>query len=506
MFGSGNQQPFSFAGTSSGTNTTGTQSTTAATGSMDNKPGGFTFGQNTGIPQTTGAATTGYSFGTAGTNPAPASGFNLGNTGVAATSSTAPASGFTFGNTGAAATTSTAPGSGFTFGNTGAAATASAAPATGFNLGNVGTAATTSAVPATGFRLGNTGTGATSTAAAPQGTAAPGGFSFGTTPTVTGVQAVKPLQSTTGTTSTAAGGGTGFGLGTLGGGAKPSITTTSGAAAPSTGFSFNTATTTSTPGGLLGTAATSTAAATTTTGGATVGFSLPVQSTTSHPTTSAATAGLAPAATTSTAAAPAPSGLPQAQITYQQLEENINKWMADLEKQERDFLQQATQVNAWDRLLVENGEKITGLNGDMERVKIDQQKLDHELDFIKSQQRELEELLVPLEKSVDQQTSNFQHHADLERDNTYQLAENVDAQLKRMVVDLKEIIDHLNTNSSQDNADPIQQITKILNAHMDALQWVDQNTALLGRKIEDVAKQMEVQRKEQERNFRLVYN
>lgn len=30
--------------------------------------------------------------------------------------------------------------------------------------------------------------------------------------------------------------------------------------------------------------------------------------------------------------------------------------------------------------------------------------------------------------------------------------------------------------------------------------------ALLGRKIEDVAKQMEVQRKEQERNFRLVYN
>lgn len=67
---------------------------------------------------------------------------------------------------------------------------------------------------------------------------------------------------------------------------------------------------------------------------------------------------LAPAATTSTAAAAAPSGLPQAQITYQQLEENINKWMADLEKQERDFLQQATQVNAWDRLLVENGEKV----------------------------------------------------------------------------------------------------------------------------------------------------
>lgn len=45
-------------------------------------------------------------------------------------------------------------------------------------------------------------------------------------------------------------------------------------------------------------------------------------------------------------------------MSYQQLEENINKWMSELEKQEQDFLELATQVNAWDRLLVENGEKV----------------------------------------------------------------------------------------------------------------------------------------------------
>ncbi|KAK3103752.1 hypothetical protein FSP39_021635, partial [Pinctada imbricata] len=203
----------------------------------------------------------------------------------------------------------------------------------------------------------------------------------------------------------------------------------------------------------------------------------------------------------------APAG-PQKQMTYQQLEDNINKWMADLEKQEKDFLEQATQVNAWDRVLIENGEKITSLNNDMERVKIDQQKLDHELDFIKSQQRELEDLLVPLERAVDQQPNiSFQQHTDLERENTYQLAENVDAQLKRMVQDLKEIISHLNTsNTNQDQNDPVQQITKILNAHMDSLQWIDQNTALVSRRVEDISKQMELQRKEQEQNFRLVYN
>lgn len=45
-------------------------------------------------------------------------------------------------------------------------------------------------------------------------------------------------------------------------------------------------------------------------------------------------------------------------MTYAQLENLINKWSLELEDQERHFLQQATQVNAWDRMLIENGEKV----------------------------------------------------------------------------------------------------------------------------------------------------
>ena len=45
-------------------------------------------------------------------------------------------------------------------------------------------------------------------------------------------------------------------------------------------------------------------------------------------------------------------------MNYRQLEESINKWTLELEEQEKIFLQQATQVNAWDRLLIENGEKV----------------------------------------------------------------------------------------------------------------------------------------------------
>lgn len=48
-------------------------------------------------------------------------------------------------------------------------------------------------------------------------------------------------------------------------------------------------------------------------------------------------------------------------MSYAQLESLINKWSSELEDQERHFLQQATQVNAWDRMLVENGEKVAPL-------------------------------------------------------------------------------------------------------------------------------------------------
>ena len=40
------------------------------------------------------------------------------------------------------------------------------------------------------------------------------------------------------------------------------------------------------------------------------------------------------------------------------------------------------------------------LNNAVERVKLEQQQLDNELDFILAQQRELEDCLVPLEKEL----------------------------------------------------------------------------------------------------------
>jgi len=213
-------------------------------------------------------------------------------------------------------------------------------------------------------------------------------------------------------------------------------------------------------------------------------------------------------APSSSATAAASSSVPQ--LTYRELEELINKWALELADYEKTFLDQAAQVNSWDRLLMENGEKITELNAGVENVKAEQKRLDQELDFIMAQQQELEEMLKPLEDAVKTSSTGSRQlqQADKERDFTYKLAKDIDGQLKQMVQDLKSIIDHLNTANSQkqDSDDPIAQIAKILNAHMNSLQWIDQNSGILQRKVDEIARLSETRRKEQERNFRLAFD
>jgi nuclear pore complex protein Nup62 len=182
-------------------------------------------------------------------------------------------------------------------------------------------------------------------------------------------------------------------------------------------------------------------------------------------------------------------------MTFRQLEENINKWTLELEDMEKQFTNQATQVNAWDQLLVKNGEKILNLNDAVNRVRQDQQRLEHELDFVSGQQAELEESLRPLELAMAGTTT-----VDTERERTYQLAENLDAQLKRMSEDLKEVISHLNLGSKgADTSDPVAQIAKILNAHMDSLQWVDQNASAIEKQLITVNRITELQTRDSDR-------
>ncbi|KAF1529612.1 Nuclear pore glycoprotein p62, partial [Eudyptula minor] len=539
-----------------------TAATTATTGFSFSTPaasGGFSFGSAAQTPASSQPAGL-FSFSTPGTAAQPAS-FSFG---TPATATAAPAANvfplganapkLNFG--GSAATQATGITGGFGFGSsvpTSVPSSQAAAPS-GFVFGSAGTTTTT-----TTAQSGTTGTftfssGTTTQAGTPSfniGTAAPQaaptGLTFGTAPAAAATTAATlgaATQSTTPfclggqsaaatsapaatlTTSTSQGPTLSFGskLGVTSTAATTAATTTTsilGSAGPTlfASIASSSAPTSSTTTGLsLGAPSTGTASL------GTLGFGLKVPGTTAAATSTATSttsasgfalnlkpltttgaigAGTSTAAISTTTTASAPPVM-----TYAQLEGLINKWSLELEDQEKHFLHQATQVNAWDRTLIENGEKITSLHREVEKVKLDQKRLDQELDFILSQQKELEDLLTPLEESVKEQSGTiYLQHADEERERTYKLAENIDAQLKHMAQDLKDIIEHLNTSGGPaDTSDPLQQICKILNAHMDSLQWIDQNSAVLQRKVEEVTKVCESRRKEQERSFRITFD
>ncbi|XP_058385900.1 nuclear pore glycoprotein p62 [Diceros bicornis minor] len=511
---------FNFGGTGASTGgfTFGaakTATTTPATGFSFSTSGGFNFGTpsqpaastpSTSLFSLTTQApvtqTAGFSFGT--TTPAVGgTGFSLGiNTpklnlsSAAATPATAHPSGFglsssTLTNAISSAVTSSqgAAPTGFVFSSTTTSAAPSSTPG-GFSF----TSGSTSQTGTSGFSLGSMGSLAHPTALA--------GLPFTpATQAATGAGTTQPAAPAPTVTTTSAG---------------PTLfasLATAPTSSATTGLSLGApATTAGTPGaGMLGfslkapgaASATSTATATTaTTTTSSFALNLKPLAPAGLPsnTPAAVTAPPGPSATAAVSASPV--------MTYAQLESLINKWSLELEDQERHFLQQATQVNAWDRTLIENGEKITALHREVEKVKLDQKRLDQELDFILSQQKELEDLLSPLEESVKEQSGTvYLQHADEEREKTYKLAENIDAQLKRMAQDLKDIIEHLNTSGGPaDTSDPLQQICKILNAHMDSLQWIDQNSALLQRKVEEVTRVCEGRRKEQERSFRITFD
>ncbi|NWQ87469.1 NUP62 protein, partial [Burhinus bistriatus] len=410
----------------------GSSTATQATGIT----GGFGFGSSvpTSVPSSQAAAPSGFVFGSAAA------------TTTAAATTSAP-SGTTGGFTFSSGTTTQAG----TASSTISTAAPQAAP-TGLTFGAAPAVAATTAATlgaaaqsTTPFSLGGQPTAATSAPVAvlTASTSQKPTLSFGTKLGVTSTAA-----TTAATTTTSVLGSTGPTLfASIVSSSAPTSSATTGLSlgAPSTGTASL---------GTLGfglkvpgttAAATSTATSTTTASG----FALNLKPLT---TTGAIGAGTSTAAITTTTTTSTPPVM-----TYAQLESLINKWSLELEDQEKHFLHQATQVNAWDRMLIENGEKITSLHREVEKVKLDQKRLDQELDFILSQQKELEDLLTPLEESVKEQSGTiYMQHADEERERTYKLAENIDAQLKRMAQDLKDITEHLNTSRGPaDTSDPV---------------------------------------------------
>ncbi|XP_050429506.1 nuclear pore glycoprotein p62-like [Adelges cooleyi] len=352
---------------------------------------------------------------------------------------------------------------------------------TGFTLSTLSApqTSTTSATPSfsiggttqasTGFSLGNTITKNVST-----------GFSFGAT-----------TQASIGTTLAS----TSFSLGSsnttqpstsfsLGGTSQPSTGFSLGSSSqPSTGFSLGGTSQPSTGSSLGGISQPSTGFSLGNTTSAT-GFSLGASNiSTSQTSTVPATSGITTQAVVSTQSTSQSSAAQPA--NFQQLVDLINNWTVSLENQEKQFLNQANEITVWDNMLTNQSAKLVKLYDILERKEKEQVDIENELDFLLSQQKELEDCLVPLEQEI--QSAEVLSSMNNEREPIYKAAQEIDNQVKQMSGDIKEIVNNLNkANSKKDSDDDLDTICRILNCHMTALQYIEHNAENLSTMVSEV--------------------
>jgi nuclear pore complex protein Nup62 len=136
------------------------------------------------------------------------------------------------------------------------------------------------------------------------------------------------------------------------------------------------------------------------------------------------------------------------------MDEIITRWASDLSKYQKEFKEQATQIADWDRLLVENGEKIQKLYLGTYEAERASNEIERQLSGVESQQDELSAWLDRYEQEVDDLFAKRIGETeqvggpDQERERTYKLAEKLTDRLDEMGKDLGKMIKEINDMSS----------------------------------------------------------
>lgn len=136
------------------------------------------------------------------------------------------------------------------------------------------------------------------------------------------------------------------------------------------------------------------------------------------------------------------------------MDEIITRWASDLTKYQKEFQDQASKVAAWDRLLVENGDKVQKLYMNTFEAERSTAEVEKQLATVENNQNELEAWLDHYEREVDEiynrtgGPGDSLQGPDQERERTYKLAETLGDRLDEMGKDLTSMIQEINTAST----------------------------------------------------------
>lgn len=87
------------------------------------------------------------------------------------------------------------------------------------------------------------------------------------------------------------------------------------------------------------------------------------------------------------------------------MDEIITRWATDLTKYQKDFREQAERVAEWDRMVVENANKLQKLYGSTVDADRSTQEVERQLASVEGQQEELGSWLDRYEHEVDEMMS-----------------------------------------------------------------------------------------------------
>ena len=86
------------------------------------------------------------------------------------------------------------------------------------------------------------------------------------------------------------------------------------------------------------------------------------------------------------------------------MDEIITRWASDLSKYQKEFQSQAEKVAKWDRMLVENSDKIQKLYGSTLEAERATSEVERQLSAVEGQQDELSGWLDRYERDVEEMT------------------------------------------------------------------------------------------------------
>ena len=206
------------------------------------------------------------------------------------------------------------------------------------------------------------------------------------------------------------------------------------------------------------------------------------------------------------------------------MDEILTQWSTSLAQHQKTFASLAQQVSTWDRMLVENAGKITSLYGRCFQAERDVAEVERQLSGVEHGQVELESVLERYEGWVDEileaEGVGEVGGVDGERERTYvttqthpkarltnmsssyKSAEVCANRLTDMGHSLTSMIEEINlassklgSNSASSAAsasrqdDPLAQIVRVLNQHLQQLQGIDSGAAELGKRVEGAQKE-----------------